>query len=139
MVLVEFSHIDKNALLDMMDGFGYDNPFNLREDMLFVKRGPWRCISLASYPLFNIIIIIFIYIINLNFILSLLQGDMRFKGLSHKLISISQISYFWYLWRVVLLTLVGGVHKPLKLGHVGPAFCSQGPWMAAQHGIDPSD
>ena len=64
MVLVEFSHIDKNALLDMMDGFGYDNPFNLREDMLFVKRGPWRCISLASYPLFNIIIIIFIYIIN---------------------------------------------------------------------------
>ena len=40
MVLIEFSHIDKKGLLDMMNGFGYDNPFNLREDMLFVKRGP---------------------------------------------------------------------------------------------------
>ena len=40
MVLIEFSHIDKKRLLDMMNGFGYDNPFNLREDMLFVKRGP---------------------------------------------------------------------------------------------------
>ena len=40
MVLVEFSHIDKKALLEMMNGFGYDNPFNLREDCLFVKRGP---------------------------------------------------------------------------------------------------
>ena len=39
-LLVEYSHLDKKRLLDMMNGFGYDNPFNLREDMLFVKRGP---------------------------------------------------------------------------------------------------
>ena len=40
MVLVEFSHVDKKVLLDMMSGFGYDNPFNLREDMVFVKSTP---------------------------------------------------------------------------------------------------
>lgn len=38
-LLVEFSHLDKKRLLDMMNGFGYDNPFNLREDMVFMKRG----------------------------------------------------------------------------------------------------
>jgi len=37
-VLIEFSHLDKKALLDMMTGFGYDNPFDLREDMVFVKK-----------------------------------------------------------------------------------------------------
>ena len=37
-ILVEFSHLDKKALLDMMTGFGYDNPFDLREDMVFVKK-----------------------------------------------------------------------------------------------------
>ena len=39
MVLIEYSHIDAKALLEMMNGFGYDNLFNLKEDMLFVKRG----------------------------------------------------------------------------------------------------
>ena len=38
-LLVEYSHLDKKRLLDMMNGFGYDNPFNLPEDMVFVKRG----------------------------------------------------------------------------------------------------
>ena len=37
-LLIEFSHIDKTKLLDVMDRAGYDNPFNLREDMVFVKR-----------------------------------------------------------------------------------------------------
>jgi len=37
-VLVEFSHLDKKALFDMMTGFGYDNPFDLKEDMVFVKK-----------------------------------------------------------------------------------------------------
>ena len=37
-MLVEFSHLDKKALLDMMIGFGYDNPFDLEEDMVFVKK-----------------------------------------------------------------------------------------------------
>ena len=37
-LLVEFSHIDKKKLLDVMDKAGYDNPFNLREDLVFVKR-----------------------------------------------------------------------------------------------------
>ena len=40
MVLVEFIHLDKKRLLDMMNGFGYDNPFNPLRDMVFVKRGP---------------------------------------------------------------------------------------------------
>ena len=39
-LLVEFSHIDKKKLLDMMDRAGYDNPFNLQEDLVFVKRQP---------------------------------------------------------------------------------------------------
>jgi len=39
-LLVEFTHVDKKTLLDMMNGFGYDNPFNLKRDMVFVKRGP---------------------------------------------------------------------------------------------------
>ena len=39
-LLVEFSHLDEKRLLDMMDGFGYDNPLNLQEDMVFVKRSP---------------------------------------------------------------------------------------------------
>ena len=42
MVLVEFSHSDKERLLDVMDKAGYDNPFNLREDFVFVKRQTWR-------------------------------------------------------------------------------------------------
>ena len=40
MLLVEFSHVDKKTLLDMMNGFGYDNPFDLQRDMVFVKREP---------------------------------------------------------------------------------------------------
>ena len=44
MVLVEFSHLDKKALFDMMTGFGYDNPFDLKEDMVFVKKGSWRIV-----------------------------------------------------------------------------------------------
>ena len=39
-LLVEFSHTDKKKLLDVMDRAGYDNPFNLREDFVFVKRKP---------------------------------------------------------------------------------------------------
>ena len=38
MMLIEFSHLDKKKLSDVMDKAGYDNPFDLLEDMVFVKR-----------------------------------------------------------------------------------------------------
>ena len=41
-VLVEFSHIDQKTLLDVMDRAGYDHPFDLPEDMVFVKRATWH-------------------------------------------------------------------------------------------------
>ena len=37
---------------------------------------------------------------------------------------------------VVLLVLVGGVCKPLKLNIFCPVFCPQGPWMAAQRYLE---
>ena len=35
---VEFTHTDRPRLAAIMDTAGYDNPFDLREDMVFVKR-----------------------------------------------------------------------------------------------------
>ena len=39
MVQVEFSHSNATNILRIMDAAGYDNPFNLEEDLVFVKRG----------------------------------------------------------------------------------------------------
>lgn len=38
-VQVEFTHSNKSNILRIMDAAGYDNPFNLLEDLIFVKRG----------------------------------------------------------------------------------------------------
>ena len=38
-VQVEFTHSNKTNILRIMDAAGYDNPFNLLEDLIFVKRG----------------------------------------------------------------------------------------------------
>ena len=35
---VEFTHIDRTKVAALMDRAGYDNPFDLKEDMIFVKR-----------------------------------------------------------------------------------------------------
>jgi len=35
---IEYTHVDDNRLAAIMDKAGYDNPFNLQEDMIFVKR-----------------------------------------------------------------------------------------------------
>ena len=37
-VLVEFSHIVQKRLMDVMEEARYDHPFDLQEDMVFVKR-----------------------------------------------------------------------------------------------------
>ena len=37
-VQVEFTHSNKTNILRIMDAAGYDNPFNLEEDLIFVKR-----------------------------------------------------------------------------------------------------
>ena len=38
-VQVEFTHSNKTNLLRIMEAAGFDNPFNLLEDLVFVKRG----------------------------------------------------------------------------------------------------
>ena len=38
-VQVEFTHSNKTNILRIMAAAGYDNPFNLAEDLVFVKRG----------------------------------------------------------------------------------------------------
>ena len=37
-IQVEFTHIDQTKLAALMDKAGYENPFDLNEDMIFVKR-----------------------------------------------------------------------------------------------------
>ena len=49
MFLVEFSHIDKKKLVQIMDKAGYDRPFNLLEDMVFVKRHGWQMLRLWGF------------------------------------------------------------------------------------------
>jgi hypothetical protein len=36
---VEFTHIDEQRLKKQMEEAGYENTFNLKEDMIFVKKG----------------------------------------------------------------------------------------------------
>ena len=38
-VQVEFTHSNQTNILRIMTAAGYDNPFNLAEDLVFVKRG----------------------------------------------------------------------------------------------------
>ena len=47
-VQVEFTHSNKTNILRIMDAAGYDNPFNLLEDLIFVKRGKqfkWKTVA----------------------------------------------------------------------------------------------
>ena len=38
-VQVEFSHSNATNILRIMEAAGYDNPFSLVEDLVFIKRG----------------------------------------------------------------------------------------------------
>jgi hypothetical protein len=36
---VEYTHVDEKRLKKHMEEAGYENPFNQKEDMIFVKKG----------------------------------------------------------------------------------------------------